>query len=47
MTLKAKLRGRGLDSAGLTRAAAVLLVLIVVMLVLIAIPGWNSYRFRA
>ena len=47
MTLKAKLRGRGLDSAGLTRAAAVLLVLIVVMLVLIAIPGWNNYRFRA
>ncbi len=32
---------------GVTRAAAVLLVLIGVMLVLIAIPGWKVYRYRA
>lgn len=30
---------------GITRAAAVLLVLIAVMLVIIAIPGWKAFRY--
>lgn len=32
---------------GVTRAAAILLALIGVMLVVIAVPGWRAYRYRA
>ena len=35
------------DRGGINRAVAILLVLIGIMLVIIAIPSWNAYRYRA
>ena len=35
------------DRRGITRAAGIVLALIVVMLVLIAIPGWKVFRYRS
>lgn len=36
-----------IDRGGVNRTVAVLLALIAVMLVIIAVPGWNAYRYRA
>ena len=42
--VSAKLHSR---RGGLTRAAAILLVLIAIMLVVVAIPAWRAYKYRA
>ena len=42
-----KQRAYRTDRGGISRAVAILLVLIAVMLVIIAIPSWNAYRYRA
>lgn len=39
--------GSAAERGGITRAAVILLVLIAVMLVVIAIPGWKAYKARA